>query len=178
MPHPYRHKQRGHVTLFAAVGAVSVVPILIFLTMGSEVTVVPWLILAGSLILILFVTYLFSSMTITIDENALRWSFGPGVIQKSEPLSEIAGAETTKTSWVEGLGIHLTARGWLYNVSGRSAVSIRLRDGKQFLLGTDEPERLAAAITLAIGPDQPLAAAQSPTRSINAPPSGVSTDSG
>jgi hypothetical protein len=44
------------------------------------------------------------------------------------------------------LGIHLTPYGWLYNVSGLDAVAIRLRNGRKFALGTDDPYRLTAAI--------------------------------
>ncbi len=47
-------------------------------------------------------------------------------------------------------GIHLTPEGWLYNVSGFRAVAVRLKSGKRFLLGTDEPERLCQAISRAL----------------------------
>ena len=49
-----------------------------------------------------------------------------------------------------GWGIHLTPRGGLYNVSGFRAVAVRLKGGKRFLLGTDEPERVCEAISLAL----------------------------
>ena len=59
---------------------------------------------------------------------------------------EIVSAEPVATTWLDGWGIHLTARGWLYNVRGRDAVLVTLRGGKSFLLGTDEPALLAAAL--------------------------------
>ena len=52
----------------------------------------------------------------------------------------------TRTNWIEGWGIHLTSRGWLYNISGFSAIIVKLKNNQQFLLGTDEPEQLASAI--------------------------------
>ncbi len=52
----------------------------------------------------------------------------------------------TETTFLQGWGIHYTSRGWLYNVSGFRAVAVKLKSGKQFLLGTDEPAQLRAAI--------------------------------
>ena len=70
---------------------------------------------------------------------------------KRVALSEIAGVLPTKTALISGFGIRITTRGWLYSVSGRNAVIVGMRDGKQFLIGTDEPARLADAINQALG---------------------------
>ncbi len=94
--------------------------------------------------------FLFSSLTIQVTDRALRWQFGPGLIRKEVPLREIERAEVTETTLLQGWGIHYTSRGWLYNVSGFQAVGVRLKSGKQFLLGTDEPKRLCAAISLSL----------------------------
>ena len=93
--------------------------------------------------------YVFSSLTIEIRSGQLSWWFGPGVVKKTVPLSNIVSAEPTNTSVINGWGIHLTMRGWLYNIAGRRAVLVTQRDGKRFLLGSDEPERLAEAIMAA-----------------------------
>ena len=50
--------------------------------------------------------------------------FGPGIVRKQLALSEIVSAEMTKSTILEGWGIHYTKRGWLYNVSGRGAVIV------------------------------------------------------
>ncbi len=92
----------------------------------------------------------FSSLTIQITDRELRWKFGPGLIRKEVPLHEIERAEVTETTLLQGWGIHYTSRGWLYNVSGFRAVAVKLKGGKQFLLGTDEPERLCDGIFLAL----------------------------
>jgi uncharacterized membrane protein YccF (DUF307 family) len=94
--------------------------------------------------------FLFSSLTIQITDRALRWQFGPGLIRKEVSLREIERAEVTETTLLQGWGIHYTYRGWLYNVSGFQAVAVRLKSGKQFLLGTDEPKRLCDAISLSL----------------------------
>jgi hypothetical protein len=90
----------------------------------------------------------FSSLTIRVADGQLYWHFGPGVVKKSVPLSAIARTESTTTTFLNGWGIHLTSRGWLYNVAGRRAVHVQLRDGTQFLLGSDEPESLERAIAV------------------------------
>lgn len=87
----------------------------------------------------------FSTLTIRVTDRALEWAFGC-FVRRSVPVAEVLGAEATRTRWYEGLGIHWTRRGWLYNVAGCDAVLVRLKSGRQVLLGTDEPEALAAAI--------------------------------
>lgn len=90
--------------------------------------------------------WMFSRLTITIDGERLRASFGPGFVRKTIPLAEIADCEPVRIKWWEGWGIHLSRFGWLYNVSGWNAVAIRLRNGKRLALGTDQPNELADAI--------------------------------
>jgi hypothetical protein len=105
-----------------------------------------WLIIGVPLVIVLATLLLFSVLEISIDGRTLTWRFLPGFISKSVSLSEIADAKPTRTSFIWGWGIHYTNRGWLYNVSGLGAVHVRLRNGRQFLLGTDEPAALAEAI--------------------------------
>jgi hypothetical protein len=69
-----------------------------------------------------------------------------GLICKKIPLAEIAACEPIRIRWWYGWGIHLTPYGWLYNISGFDAVAIKLRDGRKFALGTDDPDGLAEAI--------------------------------
>ena len=88
----------------------------------------------------------FWKLTVTIDDRAVRASFGPGFVHKQILLSEIESATPVRTKWWEGWGIHLSRFGWLYNVSGSDAVAIRLRDGRQLAIGTDQPVELADAI--------------------------------
>jgi hypothetical protein len=140
----YEHTQRGTVVIVTLVGAAAVC-----LAVSTALPAPPYV---APMVFGVFVVcaYMFSSLTIQITGRTLRWHFGPGIFRKEIPLSEIQGAEITETRLVHGWGIHLTPRGWLYNVSGFQAVAIRLRSGKGFLLGTDEPERLQAAILRAI----------------------------
>jgi hypothetical protein len=101
--------------------------------------------------IVLLVTIpLFYKLTITINDETLRASFGVGVIHKQVPLAQIAGCEPIRIRWWYGCGIHLTPYGWLYNVAGWNAVAITLHNGRKLALGTDDPQGLAAAIQAAI----------------------------
>ncbi len=89
----------------------------------------------------------FDGLTIRIVGGELRWAFGVfGFPRGRVALDDIAAAEPTRTTFWEGWGIRYTRRGWLFNVSGYDAVLIRKANGKTFLLGTDEPRKLVAAI--------------------------------
>ncbi len=94
---------------------------------------------------------LFSSLTIQVTDQALRWAFSLGIIRREVPLSEIQTAEVTRTRVIHGWGIRATSRGRLYNVSGFDAVAVRLKNGRGIILGTDQPEQLHVAILRAIG---------------------------
>lgn len=83
--------------------------------------------------------YVFSSLTVQIKDSRLRSYFAGGVPARAVNLADIASVEVVKNPWYYGWGIKFTPRGWLYNVSGLNAVEIRLHDGDQFRLGTDEP---------------------------------------
>lgn len=97
-------------------------------------------------IALLVVAWLFSSLTIELDDRALVHYFGPGFWRKRVPLADISGVERATSTALEGWGIRITPSGMLYNVAGRDAVEIRLANGRRFRLGTDDPDGLAAAL--------------------------------
>ena len=99
------------------------------------------------------VAWLFSSLTVEVNERDLVSYFGPGFWRKDTPLGDITGVERTRNSALEGWGIRITPRGMLYNVAGRDAVEIRLATGRQFRLGTDDPDGLVAALREHIRPE-------------------------
>jgi hypothetical protein len=133
----YQHTQRGTVIIVAVAIVAAAFAVVGFLFMKPLLISTP---------LILIVGWMFSSMTVQVDERELRWRFGSGALSKSVPLDEIASANPVRTNFIEGWGIHLSRFGWLYNVSGRDAVAITLKSGKRFAIGTDEPQALLAAL--------------------------------
>ena len=137
----YEHTQIGHVIIW------SLLAIILIASSGLIGNhALPVLIL----LLLLVCLVLFYKLKITIQNETLCASFGPGIIRKRVRLAEIVGCEPIRIRWWYGWGIHLTPRGWLYNVSGFDAVAITLRDGGKFALGTDDPNGLAAALREAI----------------------------
>jgi hypothetical protein len=56
-----------------------------------------------------------------------------------------------KNQWWWGWGIRLIPGGWLYNVSGLDAVELKMKNGRVYRIGTDEPRKLAEFIQAKLG---------------------------
>ena len=136
----YEHTQIGHVIVW------SLLAIILIAAGGLRGHHAPPVVVS---IILLVCLVLFYRLKITIEDETLWASFGPGIIRKRVRLAEIVGCEPIRIRWWYGWGIHLTPCGWLYNVSGFDAVAITLRDGKRFALGTDDPHGLTEAIRAA-----------------------------
>ncbi|MEO2014025.1 MAG: hypothetical protein ABGZ53_06600 [Fuerstiella sp.] len=81
-----------------------------------------------------------------VNRNEISLRFGIGIVKKSFSSAEIKTVEQVRNRWFYGWGIKLTPEGWLYSVSGLDAVQIVMQDGRKTRIGTDEPEKLLAAI--------------------------------
>ena len=136
----YRHKQTGRrlivVVLLAAGFAGSIV---------ARQQTPPW-IPAFLVVMLVAISFLFTSLTVAVDQHALEFWFGPGIVRKRYDLADIGDATPVRNAWWYGWGIHYTPHGWLYNVAGREAVELRLVYGGTLRVGTDEPTRLVEAI--------------------------------
>jgi len=97
---------------------------------------------------ILFILASFGTLSVSIYDNYLRIKFGYGIFRKKFSISEIASATKVKNHWYYGWGIRLWfwPKMWIFNVSGFEAVEIRMKNGKIYRIGTDEPEKLETAI--------------------------------
>lgn len=102
--------------------------------------------------LILLIIASFGSLTVCIDEQSVAIKFGYGIFRKKFSMSEIASVARVKNHWYYGWGIRLWfwPKMWIFNVSGFDAVEIRMENGKIYRIGTDEPEKLEAAINKAM----------------------------
>ena len=139
----YQHTQKG--TLIVGILLSSAIFMLAIAAFAQERTVVAMLIVATCIMIV--ASWLFSSLTVEVNENELRWHFGPGFWKKKIERAEISKVLPLKTKWWYGWGIRATPYGWLYNVSGLDAVAVSQHSGKIVLIGTDEPEKLAAALS-------------------------------
>jgi hypothetical protein len=140
----YEHRQGGGITRIAfGISALLLPALLLFDRASSPATYV-----AAPVLLLAFLA--FDGLRIRVTRDELAWRFGHlGFPRGRVALADIAAAEVTRTSFWEGWGIRRTRRGWLYNVSGYDAVLVTRRDGRTFLLGSDEPRKLKAAIEAA-----------------------------
>ena len=98
--------------------------------------------------IIIWILSSFATLQVKIDNKYIHIKFGYGIYQKKFLLNDITTATKVKNKWYYGWGI----RGWLwpkiciYNVSGFAAIEIKLKNGKTYRIGTDEPEKLGLAI--------------------------------
>lgn len=106
----------------------------------------------STMVLVLFVLASFWSLQVIIDGKYLRIKFGYGIYKKKFLLNEIVSAKTVKNHWYYGWGIRvwLWPKMRIYNVSGFDAVEIKLKNGKLYRIGTDEPDKLEQAILQSI----------------------------
>lgn len=81
-----------------------------------------------------------------ISENGVHFYFVP-FVSKTYTWEEIESCEVLDYGFVGGWGIRLWTRfGTVYNIKGSKGVFIKLKDGKQFLIGTQKPQEVEQAI--------------------------------
>jgi len=141
----YRHVQ----TSYLAFGSVTAVVVLLGVLMWADgVSVgarVLWLALLATLMPAMAV---FSRLSVTVEAATVVVGFGWGWPKREIERSEVVDVRQVRNRWYHGWGIHGISGGWLYNVGGFDAVELELRSGTVFRIGTDEPERLAAALSI------------------------------
>ena len=140
----YQHTQTGLLTrrLLRAISIITAGSGL-FVALRSTLRSIP--LLASSAIVFVCAT-LFDSLTVRVSHDLVEISFGIGIIRKQFDVGNIRRASVVKNKWYYGWGIRLTPHGWLYNVSGLDAVEILMDNGKQYRIGTDQPNELEHAI--------------------------------
>ncbi len=143
----YRHTQPGTVILAFFVPAVILLALLALDPVMPAAVRIFTVALAA---VIALVAWLFSSLTVTVDEGAVEVRFGPGPFRKRWPLSDFVSVGVVRNKWWYGWGIRLVPRGWLYNVSGLDAVELTRRSGRVLRIGTDDAAALADALRRAI----------------------------
>jgi len=146
----YKHTQIGYLMLVVTL-AVLVLFAWVHITASAEAPSPDSgtnLLVTAVMALILFILASFVSLQVSIDGGYLRIKFGYGIYQKQFSLNDVASARTVKNPWYFGWGIRgrLWPKVWIYSVSGFDAVEIKLKNGRTYRIGTDEPEKLDQAI--------------------------------
>lgn len=145
----YRHTQIGYLLIILYSALVVFIGYLNVLAGFNN----PFALVA--LIVLLLILKLFSSLTVTVDNKRIKVQFGFGVVPKVFQLKDIESYAVVKNPWYYGWGIRYTPRGWLFNVSGFSAIELQMKNGKRYRIGTDEPDNLASALSEALN-DAPV----------------------
>ena len=102
--------------------------------------------------------FMFMTLRVRDLDDRLLVSFGPlPLFRKTIPYDAIHGVRAGRSSWSEGWGIHSVRRGdrrgWIYNLWGSGCVELDLGE-RIFVVGTDEPKRLARFLDQRISPDR------------------------
>ncbi len=137
----YEHTQRGTLMIVTVLIIAVVLAAFAYSSTGSA----RWTSSAVALGMVIL-AWLFSSLTVIVDDNEVRWYFGPGAWSYRMALSDIAAARVVRNSWVNGFGIRMGPGFRLYNVSGLDAVELELKNGEVRRIGTDDAPALAAAL--------------------------------
>lgn len=95
---------------------------------------------------------LFSSLTVTVNGQTILVAFGPGLVRKRILLAEVRACRPVRNKWYYGWGVRLIPGGLMFNVANLDAVELDMGGGRVFRIGTDEPEKLTAAISTNIAP--------------------------
>ena len=146
----YKHTQFSYLMLIVTL-AVLLLFAWLYMTASAEPVSTdsgPNFAITSIMALILFILASFVTLQVIIDGEYLRIKFGFGIFQKKFSLNDIMSVKTVKNHWYYGWGIRiwLWPKMWIYNVSGFDAVEIKLKNGKTYRIGTDEPQKLEQTI--------------------------------
>jgi hypothetical protein len=145
----YRHTQIAW-TLIVLVVAVVLAEIAIVTISGPQGTVS--LALSGAVVAVAAVMLvLFSTLTVVVDERAVRLWFGFGALRREVALADVRAARKVRNSWYAGWGVRVIPQGRLYNVGSRDSVELEMDTGRVVRVGTDQPDALLAAVSAALG---------------------------
>ena len=131
----YRHTQIG----WAIIVPLAAIAVLVLLVGGPSPAAA--LLVVGAL-----ACALFGSLTVTVDDRALAFRFGVGIVRRRIPLESIQSWQEVRNPWWYGWGIRFYPHGMLFNVSGLSAIELLLADGRRLRVGTDQPDAVAQAL--------------------------------
>jgi hypothetical protein len=142
----------------SVVAVVAIVPLLFALfavTMDESVSTGLRWIVAGAIVLgIVLMGACYGGLRVMVTCQRLRASLGvfgiPLLSLATENLAEARVEAFSPLRDYGGWGIRLGRRGWGFFFRGTEGVLVTTKKGRHFLIGSDNPEALAAAITAAI----------------------------
>lgn len=140
MDDSYKHTQPGYLLLAILAG---VLPLLAAASLLMHMSASALIFGPGLVVLSML---LLSSLTTVVSRDRLLCYFGPGLIRRTIALRDITDVSIVHNSLVYGIGLRLIPNGWLWNVAAGPALELKLKSGRVFRIGTNEPEALKKAI--------------------------------
>jgi hypothetical protein len=99
-----------------------------------------------TLLIFAVVPLFFGVMKVSVDKRELRIRFPLGVPRRTLAIADIEAVTVTRSKMETGFGVSVKPSHGRYCISGPSAVSILMGNGRTVLVGTPEPEKLLKAI--------------------------------
>jgi hypothetical protein len=156
----YRHSQPGTGIRLVLLGFGSLACAITYWNLAGQGPVDPKGLLTAIATMVVMmgaIAWYFSSMTVEVTDQELRWTVGRGT-PYAIPLSDIESMSIVRHPLWHGYGTRwLGSKRWAYIVSGREAVEVRLKSGGWRRIGTDDPQGLMAALGAATQADAPSA---------------------
>jgi hypothetical protein len=144
----YQHTQRGTVSL-AIVASTIALYLALCMWIGIRVPHARLTLMFVSIapfVILVPVAWYFSSMTVVVTHDELRWCFGLGRDWRVA-RADIESATIVRHGWLGGYGLRWYGpKRWVYIVSGRDTVEVRLKQGGWKRLGTDDPQGLLRSL--------------------------------
>ena len=144
---PYKRTQIGWLVIAFIVPMIAFLVVLYVNQWGDNpIPFWPFILIASLFVIAIL---LFYKLTIEIDGNTLKLTYGIGIIKFKIRIDQLLSVEEVRNPWYYGWGIRITPKGMLYNIHGFKAVAIKyFKDGKEksVMVGTDEPDELLRAI--------------------------------
>ena len=85
----------------------------------------------------------FDALTVSVKENSVQLTFGIGLYRTVIFLDDVEEVNVETTDQRRGGPV---PGGILYKMGGRDVVKLKSRQGRDWLIGTDDPQGLSAAI--------------------------------
>ena len=150
----YKHTQVSYPIIIITLG-IAIFFVWIYLTAAAEAPSInsgPNFAITTIMAIMVLVLASFITLQVHINEKYLCIKFGYGIYQKRFSLKEIQSVKTVKNHWYYGRGIKVwfQPKMWIYSISGLNAVELKMKNGKIYRIGTDEPQELEQTIPQSI----------------------------
>ena len=113
---------------------------------AADVVVQMILVVGGALMC--FFAFCFRQLTIRDEGQELLICFGPlPLFRRRVRYAEIEAVKRSRTSWLDGWGIHLSpGGGWTWNMWGFDCVDVYINGRRKLRIGTDDADALVQFI--------------------------------